>query len=465
MSGLRALTMPKWGIEMSEGVIADWHMAEGAAIRKGDVIAAVETEKIVNDLEAEFDTTCLRLVAEAGEAYPVGALLAVLGAAGTSAADVDAFVAAFVPAGDAGEAVARDPVPVVEPVATAAPQAVPAAAEIPDDLAVSAGARQLLAGATVALADVSGSGRGGRILKQDIEQALRPPAEASADTVVDNRVASDANAAGATPIARRVAARRGIALDAIAGSGRYGRVRLRDLPAPAQAAAPADPNRRPFSRMRRQIARRLAASYREIPHYYLETRVDADALLVARERRNQTQAQRVSVNDYLLAAVGRALVRHPDVNVHVEGEEVITFDQVNLAMAVAIDEGLVTPVIKRADRLSLDQIAAESRRLAEGARRGNLPFADFSGGTFTLSNLGMFGVSRFTAIINPPQAAILSVGAVQRVPRETANGIAFGSELVLTLGCDHRVIDGAVGGALLSTLKELLEHPDRLDAA
>ena len=463
MSNLRALTMPKWGIEMSEGVIAEWRMAEGGAVSKGDVIAAVETEKIVNDVEAEFDTTCLRLVAEEGETYPVGALLAVLGDAGTDAAAVDAFIAAFVPAGEAADAVTDEPA--VEPPPPVQPAPQPAATAIPDGVAVSAGAKTLLATVDVEIADIAGSGRHGRILKQDVEQALKPVAAAASRGTVDNRVSVSDGAAAATPIALRVAKDRGVSLAGIKGSGSYGRVRVRDLPVAAPPAAASGETRRPFSRMRKQIARRLAASYREIPHYYLEIRVDADALLVARERRNQSGGQRVSINDYLLAAVGRALVRHPDVNVHVDGEEIVSFAHVNVAMAVAIDEGLVTPVIKRADRLSLDQIAAESRRLADGARRGNLPFADFSGGTFTVSNLGMHGVSRFTAIINPPQAAILSVGAVQRVPRETERGVVFGNELVLTLGCDHRVIDGAAGGALLKTLKELLEDPARLDSA
>ncbi|MEO1033930.1 MAG: dihydrolipoamide acetyltransferase family protein [Pseudomonadota bacterium] len=465
MSTLRALTMPKWGIEMSEGVVADWFMREGEAVAKGTTIAAIETEKIVNDVEAEFDTHCLRIVADVGEAYPVGALLAVFGEAGTSAGDVDAFIAGFVPAGDAADVVDEPPAQTVASTPSVAASPAAAATSIPADMAVSVGARALLAEVSVDLGAIDGSGRHGRVLKQDVEQALKSPRAVGGVAAIDNRIGPTVARLAATPIAQRLAAARGIELTGIVGSGTYGRVRARDLPDEIVDIGEDGPQRRPFSRMRKQIARRLAASYREIPHYYLETHVNVDALLVARERRNQSGAIRVSLNDYLIAAVGRTLVKHPDLNVHVDDETIVAFDDVNVAMAVAIDEGLVTPVIKQADRLTLEQIAAESRRLADGARRGNLPFADFSGGTFTVSNLGMFGVSRFTAIINPPQAAILSVGAVRRVPRETADGIVFGNELTVTLGCDHRVIDGAVGGAMLATLKALLEDPARLAGA
>lgn len=452
MSNLRAFTMPKWGIEMTEGTISQWMVTEGEAFEKGQVIAAIETEKIVNDIEAEYSSVCLRQLVAEGDICTVGTLLAVFGDGDTAAADVDEFVRSFVPAGASEVETEDEPVPATEPVSA---PAVAAVQELPPGVRASPMAQAAAAQLSVDLSQVSGSGVNGRVLRQDVEQAQRGVAPASAPAVENALLPDPFPEVAATPVAKQVAAREGIDPTGLEPSGSRGRLRLRDLPQGA------DPEDVPFSNMRKHIAERLTRAYNEIPHYYLETSVAADALVAAR---TQAKADGVaaSLNDWILLATARALAKSPDLNVHVLDETTRRFRSVNLALAVAMDEGLVTPVIKDAARMSLAAIADESKRLIAGARAGKLPFSDYSGGTFTVSNLGMYGVTRFTAIINPPQAAILSVGAVRRVPRETADGIGFGDELTLTLGLDHRVIDGARGGEFLARLREQLEDPARL---
>lgn len=452
MSKLRAFTMPKWGIEMTEGTISQWMVAEGEAFDTGQVIAAIETEKIVNDVEAEYGAVCLRQLVAEGDICSVGTLLAVFGDGEASSADVDEFVRSFVPAGVSEVETEPDAAPTPEP--TPAPVA-PAVQALPAGVRASPMAQTAAGQLAVDLSQVAGSGVNGRVLLQDVEQAKRSVAHVPAAPVENALLADPFPTVPATAVAKQAAARDGIDPAGLMPSGSRGRLRLRDLPQGA------DPEDVPFSNMRKHIAERLTRAYNEIPHYYLETIVAADALLAAR---SQAKADGIaaSLNDWILSATAKVLARSPDLNVHVVDEVTRRFRTVNLSLAVAMDEGLVTPVIKDAGRLGLAEVASESKRLIAGARAGKLPFSDYSGGTFTVSNLGMYGVTRFTAIINPPQAAILSVGAVRRVPRETASGVEFGDELTLTLGLDHRVIDGARGGEFLSQLRDYLEDPARL---
>ena len=456
MSELFALTMPKWGIEMVEGVVTDWMVEEGQDFAKGEVIMAVETEKIVNDVEAELEGVLLKALAEPGETYAVGTLLGVIGPAATAPDEVERFVAAFkasdghyqedAPAESQGETtiVASDQLQGIE-LANASPRAAQYAAEQGLDLT-----------------DKTGSGRHGRLQLQDVQRLVRdtPPATGPAkNNQVDTAKFQDV---AATPVAKVAALASGVDLSQLSGSGKDGRIRLRDLPK-AQVPGEAD-GAVPFSSMRKKIAQRLSHAYQTIPHYYLNMDVRMDEVLALRETFNKGRAndEKASINDFVLKACALALVQHPALNVHV-GDEVITpFSDVNLSIAVALEDGLVTPVLANANRLPMTDLPKESRRLIGGAQSGKLNFKDYSGGTFTVSNLGMFGVDNFTAIINPPQAAILAVGAVQSKVLAVDGKLRLGSGMTLTLGLDHRVIDGAVGGRFLSDLKGFLESPDAL---
>ena len=279
----------------------------------------------------------------------------------------------------------------------------------------------------------------------------------------------------ASPLARRIAALHGIDLAAIAGTGPRGRISKHDVLSLVPAAAPAptgpaafapvanEPEIVPFDRIRKVVARRLTEAKQQIPHFYLRVSARVDELVALRKTANLVLGCKASINDYLVKAVALALVRHPDVNVQVHGETLHRFPQADVAIAVASPKGLVTPVIRQANRLRIDQLAAESRRLIDKALAGRLSMEDMDGGTFSVSNLGMMGVEQFDAIINPPQGAILAVGAVTRQPVETEHGdIAFEGRIALTLSVDHRAIDGAGGAAFLQTLKGLIETPEGL---
>jgi pyruvate dehydrogenase E2 component (dihydrolipoamide acetyltransferase) len=280
----------------------------------------------------------------------------------------------------------------------------------------------------------------------------------------------------ASPLARRIAALHGIDLAGLAGTGPRGRISKADVlalvPAPsapsgiglaAFTAVPNPPQVVPFDRIRKVVARRLTEAKQQIPHFYLRISARADELVALRKTANLVLGTKASINDYLVKAVAMALVRHPDVNVQVHGEELHRFPHADVAIAVASPKGLVTPVVRQADRMRIDQIAAESRRLIDKAMAGKLSMDDMEGGSFSVSNLGMMGVEQFDAIINPPQAAILAVGAMMRQPVETADGdLAFENRIALTLSVDHRAIDGAGGAAFLQTLKGLIEAPEGL---
>ncbi len=464
MSKLRAFTMPKWGIEMTEGVVVEWAVSEGERFSQGQVLLAVETDKIANDIEADYDGVCLRLLAEDGDTLDVGELLAVFATEPVDAAEVDAFIAAFEPVASAD----ADDSPPSEPASPAhqgsVDQARPSSYQVPKGVSLSPKALEAAAAAALDLSAVSGSGREGRVLLQDVHQAIAGPAVAAASQPVDNKVELAAfDQINATPIAKRLSVGASFDLAQITGSGRNGRIRAGDLPLNGvadPAAATAAGRRMPFSRMRAKIAERLTRSFREVPHFYLQTDAGIDSLLAARERWNTKASEPASLNDLIVRATALALKAHPQINVHVEADGTVEFDQAHVALAVAVDGGLVTPVVRGADRRSLTSLVAETRRLAAGARGARLGPDDYAGATFTVSNLGMFGVSQFTAIINPPQGAILSVGAGRRMAVEQDDGgVGFSTRMNLTLGCDHRAIDGAMGAAFLATLKQHLEHP------
>ncbi|MBS0373873.1 MAG: 2-oxo acid dehydrogenase subunit E2 [Proteobacteria bacterium] len=404
-----AVTMPKWGIEMQEGLVTDWHAAVGERIAKDAPLLDVETDKIVNAVESPVEGTLRRILAERGQAYPVGALLAVYADPAVSEAEVDAFVAGFRPVDASFEP--------ADATVTGAPAA-PIAAAAP--------------------APVAEAGEGGQ------------------------RV---------SPIARRLAEKLGIDVTQIHGTGPNGRVSKEDVetfaarqgakPA-ATAATSANASRRErLSPMRQTIARRLLESKQTIPHYRLEATVDG-AALQARRAALAAAGTSASLNDFIVRATALALVEVPALNAHLEGEDVVTFADADVAVAVATEQGLLTPIVRAANRLGLAQIGAATRDLAARARAGRLTREEITGGTFTVSNLGMHGLERFDAIINPPQVAILAVGALRPAVLVRQGQAVVGERLTLTLSCDHRVVDGAVGARFLKRLVELLEAPDTL---
>jgi pyruvate dehydrogenase E2 component (dihydrolipoamide acetyltransferase) len=444
--------MPKWGIEMSEGMIGEWMAKEGKPFARGDVIALIETDKITNEVEAEADGKFVRIVAGEGETYPVGALLAVFGD-DEPKEEVDAFIAAFRPA-DASMAASDTEDMIAEAAAeTAVPQEAPL---VDDRVSISPAARARASEARLDVASIEGTGRGGRIMLQDVEQALRPPADPALKGSYE--VSPETNAF-ASPVARRLAAQHGVDLAALKGTGPRGRICKEDVLA---VAAP-----RPMrgevevismSPMRKAIARRLTESKQQIPHFYLRRRVRADRLLAARA----TSGNFASVNDYLVRAVALALCDVPAVNIQVHGNEIHRMPTADIAIAVATEKGLLTPVLRAAEALSLEQIAAATTDLAARARASKLKQDEIEGGSFSLSNLGPFGVEQFDAIINPPHGAILAVGAARPEPIDDDCAIRIAPVLHLSLSCDHRAIDGADGAQFLAALASYLEQPERL---
>jgi pyruvate dehydrogenase E2 component (dihydrolipoamide acetyltransferase) len=406
---ISAITMPKWGIEMTEGTITGWRVGEGQRVERGAEILDVETEKIVNAVESPAGGILRRILASDGETRAVGALIGVIAEEYTSDADIARFIESFVAA-----VVSFDSEPASAPVAAAraehtATAGATSAADVADEARVSPIARRVAERLGVDLSQVTGTGRNGRISKEDVE-------------IFAAHAGDDARAAKpAAAIHRiRMSARRGT------------------------------------------IARRLLESKQSIPHFRLGLDVDFGPLLQHRRALLDGASERVTVNDLLLRATALALIQHPMVNAQLEGDEILQFENADIAIAVAAEAGLVTPILRNANQKSLATIAKESRDLIDRARRGSLLREEISGGSFTVSNLGMHGVTRFDAIINAPQVAILAVGAVSQRPVVRAGALAVAEVATLTLSADHRVVDGAVGAAFLSTLRGLLEKPAAL---
>jgi pyruvate dehydrogenase E2 component (dihydrolipoamide acetyltransferase) len=324
--------------------------------------------------------------------------------------------------------------------------------------------------------------------KADLTTAAKPAETQAAPAPTAPPAAAAAPSPGArakaSPLARKIAAERGVGLDALQGSGPGGRIVAKDIPekgaAPAAAAAapaaaaPAPKieaaaakegdQRVPLSGMRRVIAERLLASKTQLPHFYLSIEVDASALMRLRKELNTANEAaglpKLTVNDFVLLAVGRAASSHPYINASWAGDAIIKYGSVNISVAVAVDEGLVTPVIRNADKLSLKEISSAVKDVAKRAREKKLKPEEYQGGTITLSTLGAYGIEQFFAIINPPQAAIVAIGAIVKKPVVNAkNEIVVGERMGISLSGDHRVVDGAVGAEFLSTLRKLIENP------
>jgi pyruvate dehydrogenase E2 component (dihydrolipoamide acetyltransferase) len=452
----KPIKMPKLSDQMTEGKIAEWMKKEGDEVKTGDVVAQVETEKATLDVEAFDSGVLLAIRVKVGESAPVGRPIAWIGARGEKVPEDEAAAPAQDAAkqAKAGGETAHVSTQAAPPAAVKAPapevtRAQPERRPPPP----SRGARQA------------------------------PPAAVPRETPPAGRIL-------ASPAARKQARERGIELSGVSGSGPRGRVVLADLerapaPRPAPQAAPAAPapagkKRRALppraelrdetialTPMRKAIARNLSVSKPGAPHFYLETSADMRRVVALREQLEELEQGHASVNDLVVKAVAEALSRHPEVNVAWGADAIVRRGSVDVGIAVALEDGLVTPVVRGADGKTVFEIAAEIRDLAGRARERKLKPQEYQGASFTISNLGMFGVEAFYAVINPPEAAILAVGAVQKVPwvDEASGQLVAMERMRLGLSCDHRVIDGATGARFLQTLKAILESPVRLVVA
>ncbi|GGC16891.1 dihydrolipoamide acetyltransferase component of pyruvate dehydrogenase complex [Novosphingobium marinum] len=489
MGKIRAFTMPKWGIEMTEGTIAEWKIKEGDSFSRGDLLCLIETDKITNEVEAEYEAKVRKIVIPgSGEPEPVGALLAVFDDGSASDDEIESFVSNFKPA-EGGVAEGKQKKKEAKPAEKGieGEDDKPAPRKIETNRPISPEALKLAEAEGVDISDIKGSGRNGRITYQDIDQALKGPASPSLKGKAELQ---EEDNIFASPLARRIAALHGVDLSGLKGSGPRGRISKKDVlakvpdkgadagkAAPKAAPAPApsfgepfelvgnEPETIKFDRIRKVVARRLTEAKQQLPHFYLRTSARVDALLALRKTVNLVLGCKASVNDFVVMAAAKALAQHPDVNVQVHGEEIHRFRHADVSIAVASPKGLVTPIVRQADRMRIDQLAGATKGLIGKANDGKLGYEEMDGGTFTVSNLGMFGIENFDAIINPPQAAILAVGASEKRAIETDDGdIAFASMISFTLSVDHRAIDGAAGAQFLQTFKALIEDPEQLFA-
>ena len=417
--------MPRLSDTMTEGVIAGWQKNVGDTVKKGDVLADIETDKATMELESYKDGILLYQGAKAGEKILVNDLLCVIGAAGTN---IDAIVAA-VKSGAGATAPAASPAATASAVAPSSPAPVAAAPAV--QVVVNEGrifasplAKKMAEERGIDLKYVQGTGDNGRITKFDIDGYT--PASAS--------VAAAAPITGASASVAVQAAHQGV-------------VSFED---------------QPVSQMRKTIARRLSESLFTAPHFYITMSIDMDAAVAARAKINEVAPVKISFNDMVVKATALSLKQHPKINSSWLGDTIRTNHHVNIGIAVAVDEGLLVPVVRFADTKSLSEIGVTVKGFAQKAKDKKLQPSDWEGSTFTISNLGMFGVDEFTAIINPPDACILAVGGIAQVPVVKNRQVVPGNVMKVTLSCDHRVVDGAAGAAFLQTLKSLLEEPLRM---
>ncbi len=423
------ILMPALSPTMETGTLAKWMVAVGDTVRSGDVIAEIETDKATMAVEAVDDGVLASVMVEAGtEGVAVGTPIARLAEDGETVEDAAAAAAG---------------------PTTAAPQAAPSQAAVADTAAVESAPQP------------------------QAEPVIPSPAPSAATSNTSSNNSSNTGRIFASPLARRIAAERGVDLESLAGSGPHGRILRRDVEA-ARVSAPAvatrtaavaavqgDSRVEPNSQMRKIIAARLQESKATAPHFYLTVDCEIDNLLAARRQMNDRAPEgvKISVNDLIIRAAAMALIKVPKANASWEGDNTRLFTHADIAMAVAVEGGLVTPVIWAAEQKGLAEIAAISRDLATRARDGNLAPEEFSGGSFTISNLGMYGVREFAAVINPPQGAILAVGAGEERPVVHDRQLAVATVMTVTLSADHRVVDGAVGAEWLQAFKGYIEAP------
>ncbi len=420
--GVTVITMPLLSDTMTEGVIAQWNFKVGDTIKSDDAIADVETDKATMEVTAYADGTLLYVGLEAGQAAKVNDIIAIVGPAGT---DVTPLLNQKSSAGAKSESKKEEDKPVVQESKSDAPVA---ASSSSSDSRIKASplAKKIAKEKGIDLSQVKGSAENGRIVRKDVEN-FKPSAAPAA-------------AASAAPAAESEA--KTISLPQFVGEERF--------------------TEKPVNQMRKTIARRLSESLFTAPHFYLTISVDMDNAMAARAQINEVAPVKVSFNDIVVKAVAVALKQHPNVNSSWLGDKIRYNEHTNIGVAMAVEDGLLVPVVRFADGKSLSHISAEVKDFAQKAKAKKLQPSDWEGSTFTVSNLGMFGIDEFTSIINSPDGAILSVGAIQQVPVVKNGAVVPGNIMKLTLGCDHRVVDGATGAQFLQTLKGLIEAPIRL---
>ncbi len=400
--------MPKLSDTMTEGVVAKWHKKIGDKVKNGELLADIETDKATMEFESFQDGVLLHIGVDEGKGAPVDSILAILGNAGE---DVSALLKA-------------------DSAAPAATEKVEATAPAP-----------VATTAAVTPAPSSGSNNDGRLK--------------------------------ASPLAKKIAEEKGIDIRAVKGSGDDGRIVKRDIENFKGAAAGNKPafvgaqaimgqesfTEEPVSQMRKTIARRLSESKHTAPHFYLKLDIDMEKAWEARAAMNEISPSKISFNDIVIKAVAMALRQHPKVNSSWLGEKIRYNNHVHIGVAIAVEEGLLVPVVRFADQKSLSQIATEVKEYGKKAKEKKLQPSDWEGNTFTVSNLGMFGIDEFTAIINTPDACILAVGAIRDTPVVKNGAVVPGKLMTVSLSCDHRVVDGSIGAAFLQTLRTYLENP------
>ena len=412
--GVEIINMPRLSDTMEEGTVASWLKQVGDTVEEGDILAEIETDKATMEFESFFNGVLLHIGTAVGETAPVDTLLAIIGPAGT---DVAPILAA--------------PPTAPQPTTPETPAAAPAVEATP----------------TVSTSVAT--------------PAVQAPATASTGRIM------------ASPLAKRIAKEKGIDLGLVSGTGESGRIVKRDVEqfTPAAAAAqvgvfvPAGQEKQeeiPNSQMRKTIAKRLGASKFSAPHYYLSVEFDMDAAIAFRKQYNSIPDTKISFNDIVVKAVALSLKEHPQVNSQWFDDKMVLNHHVHVGVAVAVEDGLVVPVLKFANEMNLPQIGSQVRDFAGRARSKKLTPQEMDGSTFTVSNLGMFGIDEFTSIINQPNSAILSVGAIVQKPVVKEGEIVVGNTMKLTLACDHRTVDGATGAQFLQTLKGYIENPIRL---
>lgn len=487
--------MPKLGIDMVEGAISKWLKQAGDSVKAEEPIAEVETDKSTVEMSAPEDGVLLKLVVGEGDLVPVGAVVAYIGAAGEAVPEGDAGAkaapteperaAAPIESAQAGPQGAAFPNVEVPKQDTSVPSATPPTSATNSDVKASPVAKRLAEQEGIDLHKVQGTGPGGRITKEDVEQAL---------VTLMNAEPTPPDGVRASPMARRVAKEKGFTISAIKGSGPEGRIVVQDVldftpsakeaaaPAPTQAAAPAAESAAPaaaavtvngigqaeevpLTRMRKRITQVLTASKAPVPHFYVTMDVDMEAASALREQMNATLASegiKISFNDLVVKATALALRKFPNLNASFAGDKIIRHGDVNVGIAVSTPNGLLTIATRQTDKASLSELSQTTRQRAGRARDGKVQPDDLGGTTFTVSNLGMYGVDSFVAIITPPEAGIVAVGGIRQEPVVKDGQIVVGSRMRLTLSADHRVTDGAEGAEFMVELKRLLENPMRM---
>jgi pyruvate dehydrogenase E2 component (dihydrolipoamide acetyltransferase) len=453
---------------MEEGRLVKWVKNEGDAVKTGDILAEVETDKAVMELVARADGVLRKRLANEGDSSPVGTMLGVIAGADEN---IDALIGGAAPAGAPAQAAAGGQ---GGPGKAPANQAVAETKESPGQTSVPKSPDQSQGEASTPPQQKAG-GAGAA----PPSRGAPPPAARSAPPprpAAKGNGARPAPAAGgrqrSSPLARRLASERGIELGGIQGSGPGGRVVKRDIEnakakggaarsaAAERLAAEGDFKDIPLTQIRKTIARRLAESNGPVPTFFLTAEFDVTRAAEMRAQLAEIGDEyKASFNDIIIKAVALALSEHPEVNAHWLDDKIRQFNRIHVAMAVAVEDGLITPVLFDADRLQLWEISARARELAGRARERKLTPEEYTGGTFTVSNLGMFGIDQFTAIINPPEAGILAVGGIEEKPVVIDGRLEVRQRMRVTMSCDHRAVDGATGAKFLQTLRRFVENP------